>query len=152
MANSAAQGAVGESFIVDLEKGKIREFAAATRSANPAYWADDRPVVPATFLTTQLFWQDWAGAASNPWQLVELNQQRGMHAEQEFVFHGPPPRAGTRLTGQSRIGEIYDKQSRGGGTLTFAVMITEFRDESGRLVAEARLTGVETGPSPEEPS
>jgi hypothetical protein len=30
------------------------------------------------------------------------------------------------------------------------VMITELRDESGRLVAEARLTGVETAKPPEE--
>jgi hypothetical protein len=28
--------------------------------------------------------------------------------------------------------------------MTFAVMVTEFRDDSGRLVAEARMTGVET--------
>jgi hypothetical protein len=144
MANSAAQGAVGEPFTLDIERGKIREFAAATRSGNPAYWQDERPVVPPTFLTTQMFWQTWAGEASDPWRLVELNQERGMHAEQEYLFYGPPPRAGTRLTAQSRIGEIYEKQSTRGGTLTFAVMITEFRDESGRLVAEARLTGVET--------
>jgi len=33
--------------------------------------------------------------------------------------------------------------------MTFAVMVTEFRDESGRLVAEARLTGVETERPPD---
>jgi len=73
-----------------------------------------------------------------------------MHAEQEYVFHGPPPRAGTTLTAQSRITEIYQKQGRRGGTLTFAVMVTEYRDETGRLVAEARLTGVETAQPPKE--
>ena len=30
------------------------------------------------------------------------------------------------------------------GTLTFAVMVTEFHDRTGRHVATARLTGVET--------
>jgi hydroxyacyl-ACP dehydratase HTD2-like protein with hotdog domain len=78
-----------------------------------------------------------------------MDQKRGMHAEQEYVFYGPPPRAGTRLTCQSRIAEIYEKEGRRGGTLVFAVMVTEFRDESGRLVAEARLTGVETAKPPE---
>jgi len=29
------------------------------------------------------------------------------------------------------------------------VMVTEFRDDSGRLVAEARMTGVETEKPPE---
>ena len=73
-----------------------------------------------------------------------------MHAEQEFVFHGPPPRAGVRLTAQSRIERVFDKQGTRGGTLTFAVMLTEFRDEHGALVAEARMTGVETSQVPEE--
>jgi N-terminal half of MaoC dehydratase len=150
MANRAAQGAVGEPFAMDIERGKIREFADATKSANPAYWDDDRPVIPPTFLITQMFWERWAGEAAFPWPLVELDQRSGMHAEQEFVFFGPPPRAGMRLTAQSRIGDIYSKRSRAGATLTFAVMITEFRDETGRVVAEARLTGVESAPTPEE--
>jgi hypothetical protein len=79
-----------------------------------------------------------------------MDQRRGLHAEQEYVFHGPPPAAGTRLTGQSRVAEIYQKDGRRGGTMTFVVLVTEFRDESGRLVAEARMTGVETARPPSE--
>jgi hypothetical protein len=45
---------------------------------------------------------------------VELDQQRGMHAEQEYIFHGPPPRAGTTLTAQSRITDVYQKRERRG--------------------------------------
>ena len=150
MANAAALGKAGAPFPVRIERGKIMEFAAATRSGNPAYWADENPVIPATFLTTQMFWSAWAGAEANPWDAVEMDQKRGMHAEQEYIFHGPPPRAGTTLTARSRITDIYSKQGRRGGTLTFAVMVTEFRDEHGTLVAEARLTGVETSRSPGE--
>jgi hydroxyacyl-ACP dehydratase HTD2-like protein with hotdog domain len=146
MANQAARGAAGVPFRVPVERGKVLEFAAATRSANPAYWADECPFIPPTFLTTQMFWQEWA-AGANPWPLVELDQQRGLHAEQEYVFHGPPPRAGSVLVARSRIADVYEKAGRG-GTLTFAVMVTEFRDESGRLVAEARQTGVETAGPP----
>jgi hypothetical protein len=137
----AAVGTTGEPFVMDLEPGKIREFARATRSDNPAYLAEDRPVVPPTFLTTAFFWQT---GGSDPWAAVAMDQSRGLHAEQEFVFHGPPPRAGVRLTGTSRVTGIYEKASRSGGTLTFAVMVTEFRDAEGRLVATATLTGVET--------
>ena len=150
MANFAALGTTGSPFPVRIERGKIKEFAAATGSVNPAYWEDDRALIPPTFLTTQMFWQEWAGEGASPWHTVELDQQRGMHAEQEYVFHGPPPRAGTTLTAQSRITEIYTKQGRRGGTLTFASMVTEFRDESGRLVAESKLTGVETAQVPGE--
>ena len=73
-----------------------------------------------------------------------------MHAEQEYIFHGPPPRAGDALRCQSKITEIFEKKGKRGGTLTFVVMTTEFRDASGRLVAEAKLTGVETSQAPQE--
>ena len=134
MVDSAAVGTTGEPFVMDIEAGKVREFARAVRSPQ------DGPVIPPTFLTTAFFWQT---GDSDPWPAVAMDQRRGLHAEQEFVFHGPPPRAGQRLTGTSRITEVYEKQGRA-GTLTFAVMVTEFRDETGRLVASATLTGVET--------
>lgn len=141
MVDPSAVGRVGEPFELEVERGKVREFARATWSANPSYVEDPAPVMPATFLTTMAF---WSGPDSDPWEAVRMDQTRGLHAEQEFVFHGPPPRAGTRLTAQSRIDEITTKSGRRGGPLTFAVMVTEFRDPTGRLVAEAKLTGVET--------
>lgn len=151
MVDKSAEGAVGVPFRLDVERGKILEFARATKSEHPAYFADEHPVCPPTFLTTQLFWEELV-AGSNPWDRVAMSQERGMHAEQEYIFHGPPPRAGTRLVGTSRIESIYEKQGRKGGTLTFAVMVTEYRDDAGTLVAEARLTGVETARPPEEES
>jgi hypothetical protein len=142
-----ARGAEGESFILEVERGKIREYARAIRSEHPAYLDDERPVAPAHFLTTTFLWE---GDDGNPWPRVDMSPARGMHAEQEYVFHGPPPRAGTRLTCRSRIEDIYEKQGTRGGTLTFVVMITEFRDDSDALVAEARMTAVETARAPEE--
>ncbi|QIX26568.1 MaoC family dehydratase [Nocardioides sp. JQ2195] len=147
MANPDAVGRSGSPFTLDVERGKIREFARATGSSDPAYLEGDKPVSPPTFLTTQFFWQD---GDANAWQLVELNQQRGLHAEQEYTFFGPPPSAGTRLTAQSTITNMFEKQGRRGGPMTFVEMVTEFRDESGALVAEAKMTGVETGRAPEE--
>ena len=147
MVDHDALGATGAPFEMDVERGKIREFARAVRSAHPAYLQAERPVVPPTFLMTSAFWE---AEGSNPWRMVQMDQQRGLHAEQEFVFHGPPPRAGTRLSAQSRVERIYTKQGRRGGTLTFAVMVTEFRDPEGTVVAESRLTGVETSRPPEE--
>ena len=67
-----------------------------------------------------------------------------MHAEQEYIFHGSPPRAGDRLVARSTVTEMTEKQSRSGATLVFVKMVTEFRDaDTDRLVAEAILTGVE---------
>jgi hypothetical protein len=140
MVDDSAVGRTGTPFTLDVERGKIREFARATGSGNPAYLRAERPVAPPTFLTTAFFWQ--AGDA-DPWPAVAMDQRRGLHAEQEFVFHGPPPRAGDRLTGVSRIESVTRKQGRS-GELAFAVMVTEFHDQAGRHVATVRLTGVET--------
>lgn len=142
MVDPTAKGLAGTEFGMAIERGKIREFAAATGSRDPAYLLDPAPVIPATFLTTAIFWQD---GDADPWRAVRMDPTRGLHAEQEFIFHGPPPRAGDQLRCQARIDDVYDKQGRS-GTLTFVVQVTEFRDPSGRLVAESRLTGVETSP------
>ncbi|WP_219417953.1 FAS1-like dehydratase domain-containing protein [Pseudonocardia nigra] len=149
MANPDAVGTEGAPFRMDVERGKIREFARATGSTDPAYLEAEQPVIPPTFLTTTFFWQS---AESDPWPAVALDQQRGLHAEQEYTFFGEPPRAGTRLTCRSRIGEISTKQGRRGGEMTFAVMYTDFHDDTGRLVARAKLTGVETARPPAEAS
>jgi hypothetical protein len=136
MVDRAALGAAGAPFTMKIELGKVREYIRATLGKVPE---GDTPLVPPTFLATQFFWeQDVPGA--NPWDLVKMSQERGMHAEQEYVFHGPPPRAGDTLYCQSKITDIFDKK---GGALVFVVMVTEFRDVDGRLVAEAKLTGVE---------
>lgn len=141
MVDDSAVGVTGTPFTLDVEAGKIREFARATFSRNPAYLDAEVPVAPPTFLTTAFFWQS---GDSDPWTAVAMDQQRGLHAEQEFVFHGPPPHAGQRLTGRSRIESVTRKPGRRGGMLAFAVMVTEFFDADGRLVATSRLTGVET--------
>ena len=148
MVDRASIGAKGEPFELVIERGKVREFARAVCSSHPGYLRAESPPIPPTFLTTMFFWEREV-AGSNPWDKVQLDQERGMHAEQEYVFFGPPPRAGTRLTCQSRIESVYEKEGRRGGKLGFAVMVTEFRDESGKLVAEARMTGVETARPPE---
>ena len=134
MVDKSALGATGTPFVLEVERGKLREFARAT-------FGEPGEVSPPTFLTTAFHWQS---ADSDPWEKVRMDPSRGLHAEQEFVFHGSPPRAGDRLTGTSRITEIYEKTNRAGKLLTFVVMTTEFRDDSGRLVAETKLTGVET--------
>ena len=149
MVDRAALGEKGAPFELVVERGKIHEFAKAIRSEHPAYLEGEHPVCPPTFLTTTFFWEAKV-EGSNPWERVRMDQGRGLHAEQEYVFFGPPPRAGTRLVCESRIESIFEKEGRRGGPLTFAVMVTEFRDESGKLVAEGRLTGVETAKPPEE--
>jgi hypothetical protein len=142
MVAHSALGAEGTPFEIDIERGKIFEFARSILSTAPEHNSGTHPIMPPTFLSTTLFWEKRTEGA-NPWDLVQMSEERGMHAEQEYVFFGPPPRAGDKLIATSKITEITEKKSRSGATLTFVKMVTSFHNPEGRLVAEAILTGVE---------
>ncbi len=137
------EGRTAAPFTMVVELGKISEFARATKSTNPDYAGGpgDHPVSPGTFLASAGFWQ---GPEHSPLAGVELNWHRILHGEQEFTFHGPPPRAGDVLTGVSRIDRVYEKAGKRGGAMNFAETVTEFRNAAGELVAESRGTMIET--------
>jgi hypothetical protein len=134
---------------MEVELGKIREFARATKSANPDYLAAERPVSPATFLMTSGFWSNGAGV---PWEDIagfeEIDLGRVLHGGQEFVFHGEPPRAGTRLVGRSRVTADYTKEGRRGGTLRVLEVVHEFRTPDGRPVVDMKNTVIITSRPP----
>lgn len=129
---------VGEPFAMQVERGKVDEFVAATRASAEQY-AGERAVTPPTYLMCAHLWH---GPDSDPRSGTSF--ERVLHGEQEFVFHGPPPRVGDELSAQLRVDRTYQKQGRRGGTMTFFETVTEFRDCSGRLVAETRDTMIET--------
>jgi hypothetical protein len=144
--DTSIEGNRGKPFRVVVEEGKVREFARAVKSANPAYVADGpQRTSPVTFLASSAFWQ---GPENSPWGDARLNWARILHGEQEFVFPGPPPGAGTELTAESRIDRVYEKEGKRGGTMTFAEVVTEYRDDAGNVVAESRGTIIETSQAP----
>ncbi|GAA1868709.1 hypothetical protein GCM10009836_56530 [Pseudonocardia ailaonensis] len=126
------------SFRFPIELGKIRELSRATWTEAPEVL--DGTVIPPTFLYGARMWDDEA-----PEQRPADPGDRGrLHAEQEFVFHGPPPGAGAVLTVSTRVDPEYEKRGRRGGLMSFQLVVTEYRDPDGRLVAEARQLGVRT--------
>jgi hydroxyacyl-ACP dehydratase HTD2-like protein with hotdog domain len=147
MVDLAAIGNLGEPFDMVVESGKIREFARATLSRNPDYFDDPVAVSPTTFLMTSAFWNT---TGTMPTLGLDLDLARLLHGGQEFTFHGPPPRAGTRLTGQMRVADAYEKEGRRGGTLSFVEVVTDFHDPAGTLVAESKTVLVVTGKLPTE--
>jgi hypothetical protein len=142
MVDKSKVGLSDEPSTIPIERGKIREFARACQSTNPAYVEDPVPVAPPTFLTTVNF---WSTGTTSPLAQLGIDLRRLLHGGQEYVFHGPPPRAGTELTFQTRVDKIYEKEGKRGGTMTFVETVTEFRDPAGAVVAEARSTAIETG-------
>jgi hypothetical protein len=147
MVDKSAVGAKGEPFEMVVERGKVREFARATKSQNPEYLDDPEPVSPPTFLVASAF---WSPPGATRWGSLKLDMRRVLDGGREFVFHGPPPKAGTKLTSQARVDDIYEKEGKRGGTMTFVVTVQEFRDEAGNLIAEMRSTAIETGKPPTE--
>jgi hypothetical protein len=136
------------AFTMPVERGKIREFAIATGSRSPEYLdADDAPI-PATFLRTVAFWRP--DGAPSVMSGLDLNLRRILHGEQEFVFFGEPPTAGTELTVTQRLESVTEKEGRRGGTMRLVVVVDDFTDPAGRLVAQARSTLIETGKPPSE--
>jgi hypothetical protein len=146
MVDKSAIGMTDDGFDMVVERGKIREFARATKSDRAAYLDDPVPVSPPTFLVTNAFWSQGGG----PFGRIGLDMRRVLDGGREFVFHGPPPKAGTKLTAQNRVEDIYEKEGKRGGTMTFVVTVQEFRDDKGDLVAEMRSTAIETGKPPSE--
>lgn len=146
--DKSIEGNRGKPFRVVVEEGKVREFARAVKSSNPAYVAEGQPQAtsPVTFLASSVFWQ--GSPEASPWGDAELNWERILHGEQEFVFPGPPPAAGTELTAEARIDRVYEKEGKRGGTMTFVDAVTEYRDPSGAVVAESRSTIIETSQAP----
>ncbi|ADP80877.1 FAS1-like dehydratase domain-containing protein [Pseudofrankia inefficax] len=134
---------MAEPFPMVVELGKIREFARATGSSHPDYLETEQDAVaPVTFLMSSAFWQV---PGSNPYdERRPLDMSRMLHGAQDFSFPDGPPVAGTRLVGQSRFGRTYTKRGRRGGEMTFTEVVTEYRDESGRVVAEVTGTSIAT--------
>ena len=136
--DSDADPSEGQPWDVVVERGKIAEFADAMLDDDPAYRGPDA-IVPPTFLTSAARWAP-PGVRVN----VGFDRKRLLHGEQEYTFHGAVPQAGDELTARERIVERYSKPGKRGGEMRFATVVTQYRDASGTLVAEAKATFIET--------
>ena len=151
MVDRSAIGVTGPVYEFVVEKGKVREFAHATKSTDPAHLDAAEPLIPATFLT--IAGRFWGYTFDSPGDTdlarIDVDRNLLLNAEEEFEFFGPPPRAGQRLLAQTGITDVFTKQGRRGGLLTFIVTETTFRSESGDAVAALRQTIVQTEKAPD---
>jgi N-terminal half of MaoC dehydratase len=136
--DSVADLGAGEPWEVVVERGKIAEFADAMLCDDPAYRGPNA-IIPPTFLTSAARWAP-PGVRVN----VGFERKRLLHGEQEYTFHRDLPTAGDVLTARERVVERYSKPGKRGGTMRFATVVTEYRDATGALVAEAKATFIET--------
>jgi len=145
-------GLTGPDYEMDIERGKIREFARAMHAPLSDFVEGRHPVIPATFLIAAPY--TWGYTLERPrgtiFETIDHDLSVPLHAEESFIFPGTPPRAGDRLTCRASLEDVRTKSGAKGGDLTFLTMLTEYRGEGGRLVAEQRSTTVTTGQAPNE--
>jgi hypothetical protein len=133
--------------IMPIEWGKVREYAAATGAARPAYLDDPKAPVPPTFLATVVFWTPIGETLRAP-EVLAACAEAGVPAdlrtllslEQEYVYHGPPPRAGETLRTAEKLTDVRVKQTRDGHAMVVVRFTVSFHDESGGLRAQCDYT------------
>jgi len=132
--------------VMPIEWGKIREYASATANARSEYLDNPRAPIPPTFLSTVVFWDELSGVFETPQAVtafadsgLDRDIRRLLSLEQEYVFHGPLPRAGEVLTTSGRFGHLVAKQGRR-GPMTLVHFTVEFRGADGALRAECHYT------------
>ncbi len=141
-----AQQLIGKvlfAYDMPVERGKIREFAAATASTNAVYQGVDPPVPP-TFLTTSMHWEPQDPPLAT---LLGLDLSRVLQGGQEYSFIGPLPRAGEDLRAETSVESVTEKRSSRGGAMTVIVVLTRFTRTDGSVAAEGRATVIERAAS-----
>ena len=145
-------GLTGPSYHVEVERGRIRDFARAMLAPLPEFLEPSDPVIPATFLATAQY--SWGYSLERPrgtvFSQIDHDLSVPLHATEEYTFHGPLPRAGETLRAQSEVECVERKSGARGGDLTFITVVTSYRDSEGELVAEQRATTVTTENAPED--
>ena len=133
--------------VMPIERGKIREYAAATAAARPAYLDDPKAPVPPTFLATVVFWTPIGDTLRSPEVLracadagVAADRGSLLSLEQEYVYPGPLPRAGETLRTAERLTDIRVKRTRDGRAMVVVRFTVSFHDEHGDLRAECNYT------------
>lgn len=138
---------------LEVEAGKVEEFARAVKDDNPAHRdaaaAEQQgfPEVPAplTFTRTAYFPRYRPEGVGMDYGMdLGLHWDRLVHGEQEYEFERPIY-VGDVLRGETTLADVYQRESA--GTLTFLVYETKYRDADGNLVLTERLTRIETPPS-----
>jgi len=130
-----------------VERGKIAEFARATRETSPVYFDVDAAraagfadiPAPVTFLQTLNH-----HLPKGPIFPPMFSIKRIVHGASEYEIKRLPV-AGETLTARFRFVQAFDKQGKKGGTMRFAVRECAVTDAQGEEIVFRRDTLIETG-------
>jgi len=136
-------GATGPIYRFPIEEGKVREFAGAIG------WAlndDSKPEIPPTFLgiAGRLWGYTFDDPKDTALAAVDIDRSLLLHAEEEYEFPGDVPRVGDTLFVRTYIKDVFEREGKRGGKMTFVVAETEFKNDADVIVAFSRQTVVKT--------
>ena len=126
--------------VMEVERGKIMEFARAILDDNPAYF-EPNPPAPPTLTMAMAHWpQVEAGEGLTG---LGLELARVLHAGQEFEYLQPVG-VGDTLTATGAISNIYEKEGKRGGTMMFIELETTYTNQRGEEVLKSKVVLVQT--------
>jgi acyl dehydratase len=162
---------MSDGFSFPVDGTAIMLFASALGESNPIYYDEAHAratalggvIAPPTFGVASAHWNprhvfrgvrripapapsravEGSGTASRTEGGEGGSLARVLHGEQRFEYH-EPLRPGMRLRVETRPGKSWEKEGRRGGTLRMSEVVSEYRDESGRLVLTATSVGIVT--------
>lgn len=133
-----------------IEAGKVEEFARAIKEDNPAFRDDSAAAeqgfesIPAPLTFTRVSTFPRYRAVEGRGIDIGFREEYAIHGEQEYEYERPL-QVGDVLTGETTLVDVYQREGGRGGTMTFAVLETEYRDQADELVVTERATAIETG-------
>ncbi|WP_340681207.1 MaoC family dehydratase N-terminal domain-containing protein [Natrinema caseinilyticum] len=134
-----------------VEPGKVEEFARAIKDDNPAFRDEaaareqgyESIPAPLTFTRTAYFPRYRPdGIGLDHGFDLGFDQSRVVHGEQEYIYE-QQIHAGDVLSGKTTLVDVYERDGSRGGTMTFAVLETAYRNADGEHVLTERLTRIE---------
>jgi hypothetical protein len=123
-----------------VERGKIREFAAAVLEEDRFYFDDPNPPAPPTFAMTMALWSHGLG----PQLDLCLDSGTIFHGEQEFTY-AAPIKAGDTLTAVSRVVDASTTETSPGESMRFLTIESRFANQRGEEVLIGRAVIVQKG-------
>ena len=134
-----------------VEAGKVEEFARAITSVDPIFRDEaaaadrgyDRVPAPLTYSQVGRFPRYTPEDVDGKGFDLGFQPEYVLHGEQHHEYERPMA-VGDVLEGTTTLANVFQREGGRAGTMTFAVLETEYRDRDGELVLTDRSTAIET--------
>jgi len=140
-----------------IEAGKVEEFARAITSDDPVFRDEaaaadrgyDRVPTPLTYSQVGRFPRYTPDDVDGKGFDLGFQPEYVLHGEQHHEYERPMA-VGDVLEGTTTLADVFQREGPRAGTMTFAVLETEYRNRDGELVLTDRSTAIETSGAVDE--